>query len=515
MTRPALPLTPLYNASDLREVEQQAAAAIARDGGVPLMERAGLAAAECVRAMLGEGGTSVLIFAGPGNNGGDALVAARWLRAWFHRVDVVLDADPVRLPADAAQALAQWHAAGGTTLSEPPPHGRWQLAIDGLFGIGLKRALEGPFARRVAQINALGIPVLALDLPSGLDADTGSVHGCAVAATRTITFLALKPGLLTADGPDHCGELELATLGVDAERLHPPSGHVVDPRQRWHPTKRGLAPFFGDLLPPRRRNSHKGSYGSVGILGGAPGMVGAALLAARAALLAGAGRVSVGLIDEDGPGVDPLQPELMLRAWHELPRLEALSVLAAGPGLGDTPESYTALHWALGRALPLVLDADALNLIARLPSLREALLARSAPTILTPHPAEAARLLGRDSRTVQADRIAAACSLSRELRCAVVLKGCGSISALEGGARWFIHASGNPGMASAGMGDSLTGVIAGLLAQELSAEQALIGGVSVHGAAADAIVAEHGARDALAGLTASEVSLRVRALLNA
>lgn len=495
--------TPLYTTADLRAVEQHASDDALRNGLTPLMERAGLAAAEAARDMLGERGTCILVIAGPGNNGGDALVAARWLRAWFYRVDVVLDADPARLPVDAARALAAWLQAGGTCVADLPAGSPWQLVIDGLFGIGLRRALDGRFAARVAQTQALGIPVLSLDLPSGLDADTGAVHGCAVHATRTLSFLALKPGLFTADGPDHCGEVLLADLGIDATRLVPASGHALDES------------LLQSLLPARRRNSHKGSYGSVGILGGAPGMVGAALLAARAALLLGAGRVTVGLLDEQGPALDPQQPELMLRAWHELPRLDALDVIAAGPGLGDLPAAHASLVWALETTLPLVLDADALNLLARDKGLRTTLVARSAPTILTPHPAEAARLLASDTRTIQSDRVTAARRMATELGCAVVLKGAGSISAVAGGERWFVHRTGNPGMASAGMGDVLTGMIAALLAQGLSAEHALTGGVTLHGAAGDALSRAAGVPDGLVGLTASEVVAAARSLLAA
>ena len=515
--------TPLYTTADLREVERLATAEVVRDGSLPLMERAGLAAAGCAREMLGNRGTRVLVIAGPGNNGGDALVAARWLRVWFYRVDLVLAIDSersedrsqdrslarsqdrsrpaTRLPPDATQALAAWKAAGGITLADIPAGQRWNLVIDGLFGLGLSRPLGEKFAQLISRIGALETPVLSLDLPSGLDADTGNLHGCAVRATRTLTFLALKPGLFTADGPDCCGVVELATLDVHAARLHPASGGALD-EQALH-----------GLLPARRRNTHKGSYGSVGVLGGAPGMVGAALLAARAALLIGAGRVSVGLIDEQGPTWDPLQPELMLRRWHELPRLDSLTTLAVGPGLGDTPESYAALGWALGHSLPMVLDADALNMIAADGGLKAALITRTAPTLLTPHPAEAARLLAIDTPEVQADRVGAARRLASELGCAVVLKGAGSVSASAGGERWYIHRTGNPGMASAGMGDTLTGIIAGLLAQGLDSERALIGGVTLHGAAADALSRANGVPGGVPGLTASEVALRARGLL--
>jgi hydroxyethylthiazole kinase-like uncharacterized protein yjeF len=494
---------PLYTTAALRTVERLAAEAVAGCGGVPLMERAGRAAADLAIQMLGDQGGRVLVFAGPGNNGGDALVVARLLRAAFVPVDLVFDGDPGRLPPDAATALAAWHAAGGSTLDAVPAGGRWPLVVDGLFGIGLTRPPEGVLATRIEAIAALaraGSAVLSLDVPSGLDADTGRIHGVAVEATRTLTFLALKPGLLTADGPDCCGDLDLADLGIDAPSLLPACGHALDARQ------------LAGLRPVRRRNSHKGSHGSVGVIGGAPGMVGAALLAGRAALHAGAGRVTLGLVDEQGPAFDPCQPELMVRRWHEMPRLDALTTLAIGPGLGDFPESQAALCWGLASPLPLVIDADALNLIARDDALRNTLAARPGPSVLTPHPAEAARLLRIDTAAVQADRIGSAVSLAAMFDAAVVLKGNGSISALPGG-EWFIHRSGNPGMGSAGMGDVLTGIIAALLAQGLAPRDALTGGVTAHGAAADAVSAAEGVPAGLPGLTASEVSLRTRRLL--
>ncbi len=504
MTTEALDLLrqPLYRADGLRELEALAIAHARGDADAPsLMERAGAAAARVAEQMLGVTGGRIRVHAGPGNNGGDALVAARRLRERFHAVDVVLHADPARLPADAAAALAAWTATGGTCVGDTGGLAPPRLVIDGLFGIGLRRPLVGEHARAVGLIERAGAPILSLDVPSGLDADTGQVLGYAVHATRTLTFLAGKPGLYTALGPDHAGTVDVDPLEVAAVELREPDGWRIAPGR------------LDRLLPPRARSAHKGDAGSVGVLGGAPGMVGAALLAGRAALLCGAGRVSLGLVDERGPAVDPLQPELMLRAWHELPRLAHLDVLAAGPGLGDLPESYVALEWALGARLPLVLDADALNLVAAHPSLAEAVARRPAPTLVTPHPAEAARLLGVDTREVQSDRVAAAEALARRLRCGVVLKGAGSITLPADSARWSVHAAGNPGMASAGMGDALTGILAALLAQGLPADRALEAGVCLHASAGDAASAALGAAGGLRGLTASELALAARALL--
>lgn len=496
---PALHRLPLYRSAGLRELEALAADAAQRPS---LMERAGEAGAALAEIMLGDEGGRVCVHAGPGNNGGDALVVARRLRERFHAVDLVLHADAGRLPPDAAAALAAWTAAGGrchapdATLAPP------RLVVDGLFGLGLRRPLEGAQARAVDLMQATGAPVLSLDVPSGLDPDTGIVRGRAVRATRTLTFIAGKPGLYTGAGPDHAGAVEIADLGVAATRLRAPDGWQITPGR------------LDRLLPPRARTAHKGLAGSVGVLGGAPGMAGAVLLAARAALLGGAGRVTAGLIDERGPVVDPVQPELMLRPWHELSRLGHLDVLAAGPGLGDLPESFIALEWALGIEQPLVLDADALNLAAAHPALARTIAARVAPTLLTPHPAEAARLLGVDVASVQSDRLAAAIALADRFGCGVVLKGAGSVTVAGPGAPWSVHAVGNPGMASAGMGDTLTGLLASLLAQGLDAGHALEAGVCLHGAAGDAASAALGAPGGLRGLTASEVTVAARALLS-
>ena len=482
---------PVYRTSGIRTIE---AAALKTCGPPGLMARAGLAAAHIARDIVADGGRGVLIIAGPGNNGGDAFVVARHLKAWWFNVHVVFTGDATRLPPDAGAALAAWRESGGAISGEIPSHRRWDLVIDGLFGIGLQRDLSGEHAAIVATINQLDTRILALDVPSGLDSDTGCVRGCAVRASHTITFIGLKPGLLTFDGPDHCGEIHLSTLGVDA----PPSpGAIIS------------SDVLRSVLPARRINSHKGDFGSVGIIGGAHGMAGAALLAARAALQLGAGRVYVGLLATDGPGYDPVQPELMLRPAHEILQLGHLSCIAIGPGLGLSPDAHRLVSTALQLDKPLVIDADALNLIASDATLQALARQRSAPALMTPHPAEAARLLGQTTPAVQADRVAATCEIAARYNSAVVLKGTGSICALPDG-NWFINTSGNPGMASAGMGDVLTGLIAALVAQGVNAERALLAGVHLHGAAGDALAASQGQT----GMTASECIGAARSLLN-
>ena len=480
--------TALFLTADIRRIES-------RHSDQPLMERAGLATAQLARQLAAGNGKPILIFAGPGNNGGDAFVAARYLKQWFFAVTVVFAGDPAQLPPNAAAAHAQWLAAGGTTIGSPPQTGGWSLVIDGLLGIGITRDVAGRYAQWITIINRTHAPVLAIDIPSGLDADSGKIHGACVRATHTITFIGAKPGLLTLDGPDHCGEIVVDDLGLGNDPRTVP-GTVL-----------GAA---AHALAPRLRNTHKGSHGSVGIIGGDSGMVGAALLAGRAALRLGAGRVYVGLLARDAPLLDVKQPELMLRTAAEVLKLDHLSCLAIGPGLGQSPDAAFYLQCALESRLPLVIDADALNAIAVSYKVKLIVKQRVMPTILTPHPAEAARLLGCTTHDVQADRIAAATTLAAQLNAHVVLKGAGSICASPG-QPWRINTSGNPGMASAGMGDVLTGIIAALIAQGVDAQRAMEKGVRLHGAAADACVANG---IGPVGLTADETVDAARHILN-
>ena len=434
----------------------------------PLMERAGAAAAELAARLASDRQKDILILAGPGNNGGDARIAASRLQEQFFRVSLA-------------------------SRTEEIPERQWGLVIDGLFGIGLAREIDGEYARLVEYVNQQRCPVLALDMPSGLHSDSGRVMGSAVRATHTITFIALKPGLLTLDGPDHCGEITVADLGVRVEK---PSAWVAERE------------LFQAALKHRPRNFHKGLAGSVAVLGGATGMTGAALLAGRAALKLGAGRVYVGMLDSALP-VDPGAPELMLRHADDALGLD-LNALVVGPGLGEGERAETLLGAALTSELPCVLDADALNLISESADLRRVCARRNAETLLTPHPAEAGRLLGTTTAAVQADRVKAARLLGETLNAHVVLKGNGSILFARDG-HWFVNRTGNPGMASAGMGDVLSGMLGALLAQGLSGESALVLGTHLHGAAADALAA---AGTGPVGMTAGEVIDASRRLWN-
>ena len=487
-----MPILPIYSARGIRELE-------ARVSGARLMERAGEAAAELARDLCGDTAKSILVVAGPGNNGGDAFEAAARLKRGYFRVAVVFAGERGKLSEDAKRALARWESEGGTPLDAIPEEARFDLAVDGLFGIGLKRPLDGRYRAIVERLNALRIPILSLDVPSGIDADTGAVMGGAVHATHTLTFIAHKPGLLTLDGPDCCGRLTLDSLGLDPAALLEPEGALLD------------ADILASAVAPRPRNFHKGNAGTVGVLGGAAGMVGAAVIAGRAALRCGAGRVLLGLLAPRGPGVDYAHPELMLRRPAEVLAREKLGVLVAGPGMGAGASARKSLRAALAAPLPLVLDADALNLISGDESLAAAAARRAAATVMTPHPAEAARLLGQATSSIQADRVAAARAIAKRYRAFALLKGNGSVIAEPEG-RFWINPSGNPGMASAGMGDALAGIVAALCAQGAAPLAALLSGTWLHGAAADALVA---AGSGPVGITASEVIDGARALINA
>lgn len=439
---------PIYTTAEIRRIEQAA-------GDAPLMQRAATAAAGLAATLASDKSKDILILAGPGNNGGDARIAADLLKERFFRVTIAEKEIPAQKP--------------------------WALVVDGLFGIGLARPIEGDYAKLVEYVNRQSCPVLAIDVPSGIQSDSGRVLGCAVRATHTMTFIALKPGLLTLDGPDYCGEISVNDLEL---QLPPAPAWVAEP---------GL---FKGVLKPRPRNFHKGMAGSLAIVGGATGMTGAALLAGRAALRLGAGRVYVGLLEERSPTVDLLAPELML--CHPDDALgQDLDALVVGPGLGQGERAETLVGAVLASEIPCVLDADALNLLAQNETLRKACAHRSAETLITPHPAEAARLLGSTVATVQEDRVKAARMLAENLHAHTVLKGNGSIVVARDG-HWFINASGNPGMASAGMGDVLAGMLGAMLAQRYSGESALVLGVHLHGAAADAL-------RGLVGLTAGEL----------
>ncbi|MCU0967715.1 MAG: NAD(P)H-hydrate dehydratase [Rubrivivax sp.] len=469
----------LHDAEASRAIE---ARALQRTAPHALMARAGLATARLALARWPRA-RRVAVWAGPGNNGGDALVAALHMhQAGLEVVAVRVDASRPP-PADAAHALQQALGAGLAMRSGPPGPADADLVIDGLLGLGVRCAPQGPIQAAIAELRGCAAPVLAIDLPSGLDPATGQPVGDeSVRATATLSLLTLKPGLFTAQGRDLAGEVWHADLGV-----HVPSESAT--------ARLSGAEAWRSVALPRRHATHKGSFGDVFVVAGAPGMRGAAELAGRAALRAGAGRVYLSLLDAAVPATSPATPELMLReaAWLlPRPRLRAATVVC-GCGGGDAVRS--ALPALLSAAGRLVLDADALNAIAADPSLQRLLAARhdaGLQTVLTPHPLEAARLLGIDAAAVQSDRLAAADRLARHTRSTVLLKGSGTVIT-EPERTPAIIASGNALLATPGSGDVLAGWIGGLWsASGASAPRVAEASAWLHGHAADAHGAIHG-----------------------
>ncbi|HTJ94636.1 MAG TPA: NAD(P)H-hydrate dehydratase, partial [Pararobbsia sp.] len=508
-----------------------------------LMARAGAAAAQFLVGRLASANArhrSVWFVAGPGNNGGDALVAAVELKRHGIAVGVALPIEP--RPDDARWALASARAAGvriDPTLPASLDGCAW--LVDGVLGIGVERAFPGddasPFtemARRLAEARAAGAPILALDVPSGLHSDTGQAvgGGTPVVATHTLTFIAAKPGLFTGRGRDFAGEVFVAPIGldawqqVDASQIGPGATQQQDASRTTPPVLRQpgfAAPYaaarlphlnapsvFASALPRRDASAHKGTFGTLAIVGGASGMMGAPILAARAALYAGSGKIHVAFLGSDFPAYDPPHPELMLGEFDAL-ALERMSALAIGCGMGQSDASYRALLRALAIDCAKVIDADALNGVARHADAANLLREHSANTVLTPHPLEAARLLATDVAGVEHDRLRAARTLAAKFRATVVLKGSGTIVAAPDG-RVVVNPTGNAGLATGGSGDTLGGMIGALLAQRMPAFEAACAGVFLHGRAAEILSAEG---EGPAGLTAGELAPAFRRLLNA
>ncbi len=484
----------LYSVAQLRAIEHAALGALPPG---TLMQRAGAAVARTALDMLTAAPAApILVLAGPGNNGGDALEAAALLAGEAKMVYVLLMADPHRLPDDARAAYERAAAASVRFIAPTEIERDWALTIDGLFGIGLARPLEGEYRRLIERLPLLHCPVLAIDIPSGLDADNGTLVGdIAVTADRTITFIGDKPGLHTGFGRDHAGAVDVCTLDIDPGLYGAPVATLVVPT------------MFVGSLPRRRHASHKGSHGDLTVVGGASGMGGAVLLAARMGAMAGAGRVFAAFAGPV-PAFDPVHPELMCRDAHAA-RLEN-GAAVVGPGLGTSRDSADLVARALASALPLVLDADALNLVAAEPGLQQKLARRTAPALLTPHPLEAARLMGIDAQQVQANRLGVAAGLAKRFDACVVLKGSGSIIAAPDG-RLAINGCGNAALATAGSGDVLAGLCGALLAQRMPPWEAACAAVWLHGSAADQLLASGVGP---IGVTAGELIAPIRQCMN-
>lgn len=457
---------PLHDVAASRAAER---AGLAGSAPQALMQRAGASVARLAAAWA-PNARRVLVFAGSGNNGGDGLVAATRLHASGRRVQVAFIGDAGRLPADAADAMARAVAAGVPVSNAPPSIGTDDLVVDALLGLGSTRPPEGHMADAVARINDARAPVLAVDLPTGLDADSGRRNGTAVHAHVTLSLLTLKPGLFTGHGRDLAGEVWLDRLGCD-----------------------GGAPTAWLSAPPataaRLHVQHKGSFGDVAVIGGAPGMLGAVWLAAGAALAAGAGRTFCGPLDPAAPPFDGGRPEWMLRRELWRAPADALARLTVVCGCGGGDAVREVLTPLLAHAGRLVLDADALNALAHDAHLQQQLADRPGPTVLTPHPLEAARLLVTDTATVQADRLGAASALARRFGATVVLKGSGTVIA-SAGSPPSVNPTGNALLATAGTGDVLAGWLGGeWAATGATAHAAAVAAVWRHGRAADLALA--------------------------
>lgn len=478
----------LYTASEVYALD---AAAIA--GGIPsiqLMKRAGRAAFDLLLERF-PAPELISVYCGAGNNGGDGYVLAALAAQRKLPVQVIQLAAAETLTGEARQAYDFAVQEGVSILSfaqaAVPSSG---VIVDALLGIGLRAAPRGEFAAAIEQINQCRLPVLALDIPSGLNADTGAVAGAVVQAQITIPYIALKRGLLTGRGPAVCGELVLANLDIPAVTYSAVS-----------PTVERLT--LGELLPllaPRAADAHKGDFGHVMVIGGDTGYGGAALMAAEAAARAGAGKVSVATRPEHVAAILARRPEVMacgVVSGQELePLLARPTLLVVGPGLGRSPWSEQMLQQAVKSGLPMVLDADALNILAE---------GRVVPAsvkrdnwLFTPHPAEAARLLGCTTADVQADRFAAVQAIQTRYNATVILKGAGSLVAANTGGVVGVVTDGNPGMATGGMGDVLSGILGALIAQGLGQPDAARLGAVVHACAADLAAEDLGQRSLLA-----------------
>jgi hydroxyethylthiazole kinase-like uncharacterized protein yjeF len=470
--------TDLYTVAQIRAIEQ---AALDNLPAGTLMQRAGKAVADAALALLDQDTSNrhILIAVGPGNNGGDALIAALELAMHGVRISIVMPIAPDTLSQDAKSALdnAKSTLISFTELTSLCDDQEWDLAIDGLFGIGLTRAVQGEFRILVNYLNRLSCPVLAIDVPSGLNADQGNLigpEGIAVKASTTISFIANKPGLHTLHGRDYAGTIVVNDLDIARNLFKEPVAKLNRPE------------LFCSSIHQRTHASHKGSHGDLFVMGGASGMAGAVLLAARAGAMTGAGRVFAGFLDS-APPFDPVHLELMCRSAASLHPTRGAIVV--GPGMGMSRDANDLLSRMLSTELALVIDADALNLLAVEPGLQQRLIQRRAATLLTPHPLEAARLLEIPVEEIQKDRLDAAKKLATKFQSVVVLKGSGTVIASFDNSL-VINTTGNPALATPGTGDVLAGLCGSLLAQQWPVWDAALAAVWIHGDAADCMVNE-------------------------
>lgn len=480
----------LYTAAQVRELDR---IAIEEYGiaGYELMTRAGQAMFDLLLERY-PGASQVTVFCGSGNNAGDGFVTARLALLAGFSVKVFCLAEPESLKGAALQAYLDFAKVGGNfILFDDNQEISADVIVDALFGTGLTRAAAGLYAQAISEMNKAKAVKIAVDIPSGLHADTGNALGCAVQADYTVTFIGLKQGLFTGQAADYCGDIVFASLGVPDEvykRVHPDCKRITR-----------------KLFPRRSRCSHKGAYGHVLIVGGDCGYSGAARLAGEAAARVGAGLISIATRKQHSAFLNGNRPELMCHGVENAEELSYLidkaSVIAIGPGLGQSLWAESLYEQVINCGKPLVVDADGLNLLAKSAC-------KNADWVLTPHPGEAARLLNTSTSQIQADRFAVVRALQASYGGVIILKGAGTLVA--NGESISVATTGNPGMASGGMGDVLTGVIAGLIAQGLALAEAGQQGVFLHGLAADLAAAQDGER----GLLASDLLPFIRKLVN-
>ncbi|MBF0105251.1 MAG: NAD(P)H-hydrate dehydratase [Deltaproteobacteria bacterium] len=486
--------TMLYTAARVRELDRIAI----EDHHIPgstLMARAAQAAFKLMSTKFADA-KKIAVVCGMGNNAGDGFVLARIAQPLGFDVTVILVGNPDDFKGDCLEAYANLQGTKAIIKKfENDNLSPYDLVVDALFGSGLSRPIEGRYKDAVDCINGAGKPVLAIDIPSGINADTGEVMGVAVRACATISFIGLKQGLFTGKGLEHAGEIHFSDLGVPAAIFNSVTSAV---------SLLDLSTLL-KKLPQRARDTHKGDFGHTLVVGGDAGMTGAARLACEGALRVGSGLVSLATREKHAALVNIGRPEIMSHGVEKPSdlgkRLSLATVVAVGPGIGRGRFAEIMWRGCLKSALPLVVDADALNLLARDPVIR-------GDWILTPHPGEAARLLGCTTADVQRDRFAAVCELQKKYAAVVVLKGCGTL-VCDGGKTVGVCDKGNPGMASGGMGDALTGIIAGLVSQGVSLIDAAQLGVCLHATAAD-MAAREGER----GLLAGDIFAHVRKMVN-
>jgi ADP-dependent NAD(P)H-hydrate dehydratase / NAD(P)H-hydrate epimerase len=477
----SLPLA-VHTAAQVRALDRYAIENL-RIPSYTLMTRAGEAALTTLRRCW-PSAQRIVVVCGPGNNGGDGYVLARLAREQRVEIAPIALTEPSGLRGDARRAYEDFVGTGGVVApwTDDCLTGA-HVIVDAIFGVGLSRPIDAPTGGVIRAINDSAAHVLALDIPSGLHADTGEVLGIAVNAERTLTFIGLKLGFYLGEGPNYTGIITFDDLEVPAD-----AAASID-AAAMRIDENALA----QLLPRRRRTTHKGQQGSVVIIGGGIGMAGAARLAGEAALRAGAGLVTVATRTENVGAIISGRPELMCRGVERIEEITALidraDVLAVGPGLGQDEWASSMLEAVLTSDKPAVIDADALNLLARSPRMRS-------QWILTPHPGEAGRLLGKTTAEIQSDRLRCAREIAARYGGTVVLKGAGTL-VVTSDSLPSICDHGNPGMASPGMGDVLTGVIAGIAAQTSDLPGAARAGVLVHAMAGD-MAARRGERGLLA-----------------